>query len=748
MDKLKHPSFKPLEVIWNRNTSTHKPKLLPELKGINIEDSVEKVKKSAKSPDVKTNENKIEHIHKRVKRSLFQEDKIGKVYKHSDSEELNKKLCKTFDYANCLRKRPYSIYKTSQLKSPTKSHQIVSNRKSTIINQDASLNKSKKQCLFPTKIAKTEISSSHTVNDSSVIKPSCTKDQLNSRTKFVGCSKSPEIMSNRKRYVISNNLDETDVSSYERLNMNYKTCIPIDQVPENINVNTQISKMESKLNYVHSEDIIESSEKISLPVKKKKKKKKNRILNKKNKIKNFDNSKVPECKTFTNGKNEMNLRTNEIRKSTEISTTVKTAFCDEINFDSLDIINTENILVSPITELKTESYCREPKKSIIQEHQNRGLARLCIINDDNQRYSDTSLTHSSLNTKEFVKNTVKEYSKIIKHHKEKLFNQNEDNIMSFMHSSEISVIPATPEHEAVNVDNSIIQYSPETILSPYVPLIEVDQSPKTPHGRNSQVLIQSVQTPPNVDGTTLPGLFEPIASPTQSFINYELPFKIDSVESPRAIHENNDIIFSPEINRKKSDTSPLSPNRFDSAKKRKKMSKDGLRGKFRDLINRKKSEARIREYEKSLSKSYKPKQGETAVLKVIEAWKEFRMIVLLCYYMKSDKEVQRVLVTLDNCPLNAAKNSIIRIYSPWLTIKSDITEVLLFIGIIHAEVIEFSESITRPLDLVEGNTDLNALQATVFQNKVLWKCNCSKDAACQCLGELSVYNYLQYMIPH
>lgn len=756
MDKLKHPSFKPLEVIWNRNNSTHKPKLLPELKGINIEDSVEKVKKSAKSLEVKTNENKTEHVHKRVKRSLFQEDKIGKVYKHSDPEELNKKLYKTFDYANCLRKRPYSMHKASQLKCPTKSPQIVLNRKNTIRNQDASLHKSK-QCLFPTKIAKTEISSSHTVNNSSVIKSPCTKDQLNSRTKVFSSSKSPEIMSNRKRFVISNNLDETDVSSYERLNMNYKTCIniPIDQVPENINekyknVNTHINKIESKLNYVHSEDIIESSEKIALPVKKKKKKKKNRFLNKKNKIKNFDNGEVPDCKAFTNEKNEINLRTNEIRKSTEISTTVKNAFCDEINLDSIDIINTENILEYPITELKTESYCREPKKSIItlQEHQNQGPAKLCIINEDNQRYSDTSLTHSSLNTKEFAKNTIEEYSKIFKHHKEGLFNQNEDNIMSFMHSSEISVIPATPEHEAMNVDNSIIQYSPETILSPYIPLIEVDQSPKTPHGRNSQVFIQSVQTPPNVDGTTLPGLFEPIASPIQSFVNYEMPFKIDSVESPRAIHENNDIIFSPEINRKKSDNSPLSPNRFDSAKKRKKMSKDGLRGKFRELINRKKSEARIREYEKSLSKSYKPKQGESAVLKVIEAWKEFRMIVLLCYYMKSDKEVQRVLVTLDNCPLNAAKNSIIRIYSPWLTIKSDITEVLLFIGIIHAEVIEFSESITRPLEFVEGNTDLNGLQATVFQNKVLWKCNCSKDAACQCLGDLSVYNYLQYMIPH
>lgn len=527
MDKLKHSSFKPLEVIWNRNTSTHKPKLLPELKGINIEDSVEKVKKLDKSPVVKINENKTEHVHKRVKRSLFQEDKIGKVYKHSDSEKLNKKSCETFDYANCLRKRPYSLYKASQLKCPTKSPQIVSNRKNTIRNQDTSLHKSK-QCLFPTKYAKTKIPSSHTVNDSSVIKPSCTKNQLNSRSKVFGCSKSSEIISNRKRYVISNNLDKTDVSSYERLNMNYKTCIniPLDQVPENINEKHNISKMVSKLNTVHSEDIIESSEKIESPIKKKNKN--NRIHNKQIKIKNVDNGKALECKTFTNGKNEINLRTNEIQKSTEISKTVKNTFCDKINFNSMDIINTENISESSITELKNESYCREPKKSIVilQENQNQGPAKLCIINDDNERYSDTSLTHSSFNTKEFIKNTVKEDSKIFKHHGGKLFNQNEDNIISFMHSSEISVIPATPEHEAMNLDNSIFQYSPETTLSPYVPLIEVDQSPKTPLGRNSQVLIQSVQTPPNVDETILPGLFEPIASPTQSFVIYELPFKV------------------------------------------------------------------------------------------------------------------------------------------------------------------------------------------------------------------------------
>jgi len=92
-----------------------------------------------------------------------------------------------------------------------------------------------------------------------------------------------------------------------------------------------------------------------------------------------------------------------------------------------------------------------------------------------------------------------------------------------------------------------------------------------------------------------------------------------------------------------------------------------------------------------------------------------------------------VLVTLNNCPLNAAKNSIIRIYSPWLTIKSDNAEILLFTGIIHAEVIEFSESIPRSLELVEGSTDINGLWTTILENKVLWKCNCSKGITIFCL---------------
>jgi len=515
MEKQKNSSFKQLEVIWNRNTSTHKPKLLPELKGINIEDSVEKVKKSVKSLDVKINENKKEHVHNRVKRSLFQENKNEKVYKRLNPEELNKKLCKTFDYANNLGKRTYSINKASQLNSLTQSPQIISNRKKIIRNQNASIHKSKK-CLFQTK---GEFSSSHTVNDASIIKSSCNMGLKNVHSKTFNYSKSPEIMSNRKRFIMYNNLDKTNISSYD----SDKCLLPIVQEPEKLNkkyknINTCISKT----NFVHSEDIIESSEKIASPIKKNKKNNKNSIYIKKTKINNYLNeNKVSECKTFNYGKNE-------IQKSIEISTVIQNKCCNKINFDSIDIINTENILEYPVTELNINSYCKEPKKSItvLQEHQNPKPTESTIINDDNQRcYSDTSFTHSSLNTKEFAKNTVKECSKIFKPHRAKLFNQNEDNVISLIHSSEINVIPATPEHETINVRNSIIQYSPETILNPYVPLIEVDQSPTTPHEKNCQVLIQTIQTPPNVDGTTLPNLFEPIASPIQSFVN-ELPFKV------------------------------------------------------------------------------------------------------------------------------------------------------------------------------------------------------------------------------
>lgn len=78
---------------------------------------------------------------------------------------------------------------------------------------------------------------------------------------------------------------------------------------------------------------------------------------------------------------------------------------------------------------------------------------------------------------------------------------------------------------------------------------------------------------------------------------------------------------------------------------------------------------------------------------------------------------------MDNCPKNAIKNSIICIHSPWLTIKSKTIDILLFVGIVHAEVIEFSGS-TRSLGPLRLFTNINGLLTTVFQSDFLWKCKC------------------------
>lgn len=98
---------------------------------------------------------------------------------------------------------------------------------------------------------------------------------------------------------------------------------------------------------------------------------------------------------------------------------------------------------------------------------------------------------------------------------------------------------------------------------------------------------------------------------------------------------------------------------------------------------------------------------------------------MIFYLIFTDIGVQKVLVTLENCPKNATKNSIIRIYSPWLAIESKTTEMLLFVGVIHAEVIQLSGS-TIPPEPIEFFTKLNGLMTTVFQSKVVWKCYCPK----------------------
>ncbi|XP_025419829.1 uncharacterized protein LOC112690119 [Sipha flava] len=718
MEKQNNSLSNNVEVIWSRNSSTSGSKSLPLIKGININESAIKVKKLAKSynfsRDIGNNEHSVEHAHKHVKRSLFQEKK-----------KINKNVKINYKSSEKL--------KLSCPKSPI----FPLNRKKLMINQDLN----SKKCLFQINDVKTEklLTSQSACDKSNGISPHI-ENKIDSLKKNLLCPNSSDlILSNQKRFT---NLDSKNDFIDKKCNMKNKCILQADMfvdtkvIEKSEELNVHLNLKNTNMHNVDSEDIIESSEVINLPCKEKKKKEKHCYI-KNTKIKNCKNgSETSEIKCF-NKQNDLKLQSHGVKRIPQKVKTNKNEFKNTINFDSLDFLKAENLLKSPIFDFgrkntRSESKHIEPQKNL-------------DITDNVKFHLGNRLVPASVNSKKFVEKIFeKQFRTDESSYKESDLNVDQDKCKIFTHSSEIRVIPATPEHYAVHVGRPAIEYSPEIVLNSKVPLIEVDQSPKTPQRKINHVLIQSVQTPSRKECVVqLPGLFEPVTSPTQPFIDLEQQFKIDTMESPSADSEYENV-FETEVCMNKSNNSP-SPNRFDSAKKRRKIGKDGLRGKFRDLINRKKSEACIREYEKNLSKSYQPKECETALLNIIEAWKEFRSFVLLCYYINSEKKVQKVLVTLENCPKNVTKNSIIRIYSPWSTIKSEKIEVLLFIGVIHAEVIEFSES-TMLLEPKALFTNFKGLLTNVFRNEVVWECNCSEENACQCLGELSTFNYLKYMI--
>lgn len=90
-----------------------------------------------------------------------------------------------------------------------------------------------------------------------------------------------------------------------------------------------------------------------------------------------------------------------------------------------------------------------------------------------------------------------------------------------------------------------------------------------------------------------------------------------------------------------------------------------------------------------------------------------------------EAELKKVLVTLDSCPMNATKNSTLRIYSPWLTIKSEILEIPIYIGVVHAEVVELAGP-TRPIGPTGLFDNLKGLLTNAYNSEVIWKCSCSK----------------------
>lgn len=272
--------------------------------------------------------------------------------------------------------------------------------------------------------------------------------------------------------------------------------------------NIHLSNILSKSNTEHFEDIIESSE-IICPVNKQKFKKRNVNHSKKLKIKNYSNK--------SDIKKEIRLQRNKLKTKKKIAKTKK-------NSDTIKLLN------SPVIETKINNPCNSIKSIIEpQKYKNGAIKKLFKIEEDIHAYnSETYLVLPSFIPPKNTEEVLKENLEFCQPHKSKCLNLNKDNNILLTHSSEINVIPATPEHDdGANGNTFKIEYSPGTILNKYVPLIEVDQSPETQHGNNCHALIQSIQSSSKTNcETILPGLFEPVMSPTQSFTNNEVPFKV------------------------------------------------------------------------------------------------------------------------------------------------------------------------------------------------------------------------------
>lgn len=494
-----------------------------------IDNSIVSVKNSLKSNDFLF-EIKIDR-HKSVRRSLFRENEKDEAYQLPGLRKIN---TKHYEHQNNYSEIKLDGLSEISVPSCSRSPVILSNREKIMIPQDILSHELK---LKKESIKRNELSVSSLVDGRSIIQSSVVIDQIKpSSSPFFGL-KSPEVMSSQRRYIEYNSLNKKNTLNYDTFNMNYKCSTKLSNKinQKSKNSNNYSSKIQSKLNLVQSEDIIESTEILNPSYKQKSKKHNVGCQNKKPKIKDFANdNQIQEFKSFVDGKYEINSLTNDLKKNTDVAKIMKNEPSNGINLDSLDIINTENVLKHPAKRLILKSISCKSNKSLKNSYQNQNhvMTELWNIDKDFQKHhSQTSnLLSGSLNSKKMTNNTNREDLKMLKSYRTENLNQNKDQTLLSSHPSKISVIPATPEHNYVTAGKPTIVYSPETLLNSYVPLIEFDHSPKSLHEKNIDVLIQSVYSPPNQDGIKSPGLFEPVFSPTQSFSNVELPFKVCSYE--------------------------------------------------------------------------------------------------------------------------------------------------------------------------------------------------------------------------
>ncbi|XP_050433651.1 uncharacterized protein LOC126841306 [Adelges cooleyi] len=627
---------KPLEVVWKRNRSIRTPaKTLPEMKTINLESQGKEIKNTSKfkaetSKGIRSN---------RIKKKLFSSPMVknkNSILKNERNSEIPN---------NMLTLPP-----VTRSKSPN----ILANCDKLVKNHIFMQRTSEK----PNNLtANTEVCLNTKQTDLSA--------------KQICNSKSPVLMSNRKRFTAEN---ENNIDDF----VPPTACGP----EKNLQLAKKSKHLNSKLTNLRLDDFVGKKRKLS-----------NTISDKMVKSPKL-------CSNFKNCKS--NKLDNIVNKTT--TTTQVTCMSNQAH-DNTVIDNIQTTPCCMINELKTEDGV---------EHTKEVLEKNTATCDDQELQQNTIDGFTSSKCKKTTSSDT---------------------------SSETNIIPVTQ-----NVDTNIkttIDFSPVTMPPLYVPFIEVDNSPRH---EEQNVCIPPDQSPIISEPDDVPYLISELDTPVKSHKNTELFYKIDSIESPTS---NTEIIsyHTPKMNSKHINSTKnenLSPSYFDSAKKRKKICKTGFRGKFRELLNRKKSEICIQEFEMKSDRPRRLPDKAAVLLQVLEVSTDCQKVVLLCNHCNSEFDDKKVVVILDNnFTRKIHNNNVVCIYRPWLKFEPTEFDFTVYLGVIHLEVVKKHAEVGHS---VEHNDFESSCKSTLYQKKLLWECRCPKDCVCSCLGEQSVYNYLQYII--
>ncbi|XP_050545922.1 uncharacterized protein LOC126908088 isoform X2 [Daktulosphaira vitifoliae] len=282
----------------------------------------------------------------------------------------------------------------------------------------------------------------------------------------------------------------------------------------------------------------------------------------------------------------------------------------------------------------------------------------------------------------------------------------------------------------------IIEYSPPNFSQKYIPIIEVCNSPKS--DKSNQVFSNGFSQ----KYFSINSLDVTIPSTSLSFESEDkakLFYKIDLLESPPTYFENNNF-STPKFNYNFKNNKSPSPTQFDSAKKKKKLCKTGYKGKFCELLNHKKSEMCIENFEKQTNMFCRP-LSNTILYKVIDVLMEFRKIVLLCTEYKFEKIGIQIIVVLDKLSKKISKYDIIYLYAPWMQVDSINLDFTIIFGVKNVEIVDYNEK--RQFTDSAGFDTINKIESFTLKRNALWKCRCLRNDNCSCQEEFIISKYLQ-----